>query len=619
MKIPPRGGGLFLGRDQNQPLLSILRCCSVPSVITSTGRLPVTNLPTCGKVVSGSTGMRRSDLPAQQLQATGPPREGFFVAIARLIDNLRGDSQIPLKRRLRSFRPAPPAHAWWTVESVIMNTKSSARMSASAESEAADGLLSRLGLYGLQHLDAPVLAALATQTPMLLIGPHGSAKSALLERLATALGLTHRHYNASLLSFDDLVGFPVPEGDGLKYLHTPATLWGAQSVFLDEISRCRPEVQNKLFSIIHERRVQGIVLEDLRYRWSAMNPPAGPDTLDEDDAYVGSVPLDPALADRFGFVLDLPAMEDLSPQARRQVIRSGLAAVAAVDGGFDLPALVEAGRYHAKACADRDAGWITHYTSALVAPLKQANLRISGRRAAMLAGNIAAVHGARKVLAKHGLGPQIEGLDALADSALCALRNGLPQRAQGKLVDAGEVASIHRQAVDTVTQAQADATLCRILDEAHPVRRVGMALEVLDHDHTRIPRGTMSLLVTDALAAQDTQARWVLSQELLPRIAALDCVDVPTLELLAKPFVAQVDFENRDNLRHQIPRSRVEPFNTLVSTLDALDGADPEAVALGNLGAALYASDEGAAAPTQLERQQHALREHLDSGARHAR
>ncbi len=125
------------------------------------------------------------------------------------------------------------------------------------------GLLASLGLHGLAHLDAPVLAALASETPMLLIGPHGSAKSALLERLATALRLEHRHYNASLISFDDLVGFPVPDGDGLRYLRTPATLWGAQSVFLDEISRCRPEVQNKLFSIVHEKRVQGIALDSL--------------------------------------------------------------------------------------------------------------------------------------------------------------------------------------------------------------------------------------------------------------------------------------------------------------------------------------------------------------------
>ncbi len=474
------------------------------------------------------------------------------------------------------------------------------------------GLLASLGLHGLAHLDAPVLAALASETPMLLIGPHGSAKSALLERLATALRLEHRHYNASLISFDDLVGFPVPDGDGLRYLRTPATLWGAQSVFLDEISRCRPEVQNKLFSIVHEKRVQGIALDSLRYRWAAMNPPCGhdsPDTADEQDVYAGSLPLDPALADRFGFLLPLPSLDDLSPEARRLVIRSGLGAVRIDTDALDVPALVAGCRHHAEIATSLHGDWITAYTAALVVPLRQAGLAISGRRAAMLAANIATIHGARQALGDDG---------AAADSALVALRHSLPQRAQGKSVDAGIVNSIHRQAVDAATQSQGDATLARILDEAHPVRRVGLALAALTQDSARVPRHTMSLLVADALASQDKQARWVLTQELLPALVELDCVDAPTLELLAGPFTAQVSFEERPNLRHEVPRSRVAPFNALVTAIASLDASDPEQVALGNLGAALYAQDEGAAEPAALRHQRSALRDQLDVKSLHA-
>ena len=125
-------------------------------------------------------------------------------------------------------------------------------------------LLCTLNLYGLDHLDPVLLAALADARPLLLIGAHGTAKSELLNRVATALGLEHRHYNASLISFDDLLGYPVPEGEGLRYLRTPGDLWDAESVFFDEISRCRPESQNKLFSVVHERRVQGLQLERLR-------------------------------------------------------------------------------------------------------------------------------------------------------------------------------------------------------------------------------------------------------------------------------------------------------------------------------------------------------------------
>ena len=54
-------------------------------------------------------------------------------------------------------------------------------------------------------------------------------------------------------------------------------------------------MQNRVFPIIHERKVQGLPLKRLRYRWAAMNPPANRDTLD-DDPYVGSARLDDALA-----------------------------------------------------------------------------------------------------------------------------------------------------------------------------------------------------------------------------------------------------------------------------------------------------------------------------------
>ena len=489
--------------------------------------------------------------------------------------------------------------------------------SVSASSRAT-GLLFSLGLHGLSHLDAPVLAVLASETPMLLIGPHGSAKSALLERLAAALRLEHRHYNASLISFDDLVGFPVPDGDGLRYLRTPATLWGAQSVFLDEISRCRPEVQNKLFSIVHEKRVQGIALEELRYRWAAMNPPAAPDAPDELDVYVGSLPLDPALADRFGFVLHLPALDDLSPEARRCVIRSGLGPAHPETAAIDVAALVVRCGHGTALCASLHGDWITAYASALVVPLRQAGLAISGRRAAMLAANIAAVHGARRTLGEDNSGGESGETFTLADSALVALRHSLPHRAQGKPVDAGVVASIHRQAVDAASQAQGDAALARILDEAHPVRRVGLALAALKTSPGRVPRHTMSLLVADALASQDKQARWILTQELLPTVVELDCVDAPTLELLAEPFTSQVSFEERPNLRHEVPRSRVAPFNALVAAMGALDAGDPAQVALGNLGAALYAHDEGASEPASLTRQQSALRAQLDVADDHA-
>ena len=134
--------------------------------------------------------------------------------------------------------------------------------------------LSSLGAYGFEAQEPIILAALVTGDPLLLIGRSGTGKTFLLNSISEALGLAHRHYNASLLSFDDLVGFPYPDEGrtSVRFLETPATIWGAESVLIDEISRCKPEHQNRLFSLVHERRIQGLRLPQLRYRWAAMNP-----------------------------------------------------------------------------------------------------------------------------------------------------------------------------------------------------------------------------------------------------------------------------------------------------------------------------------------------------------
>ena len=123
--------------------------------------------------------------------------------------------------------------------------------------EKREPFLRPLGAYGFDEQETVLLAALVSEDPLLLIGRSGTGKTFLLNTLSEALGLEHRHYNASLLSFDDLVGFPYPDDarEKVNFLETPATIWGAESVLVDEISRCKPEHQNRLFSLIHERRV----------------------------------------------------------------------------------------------------------------------------------------------------------------------------------------------------------------------------------------------------------------------------------------------------------------------------------------------------------------------------
>jgi MoxR-like ATPase len=249
--------------------------------------------------------------------------------------------------------------------------------------------LPELGVYGFDRYEPVILAALVTEDPLLLIGRSGTGKTFLLNSLSEALGLAHRHYNASLISFDDLVGFPYPDEDngGVRFLETPATVWGAESVLIDEISRCKPEHQNRLFSLVHERRVQGMPLERLRYRWAAMNP-ADTDQS-EAESYTGSEPLDPALADRFALFVPAVDWADLGEAERLAVASPAGEGRVAGDGGR-LRGRIEGWR---RAFLDRVQDCprdILDYTTTAVTALNGTGVRVSPRRARLLARSLLA-------------------------------------------------------------------------------------------------------------------------------------------------------------------------------------------------------------------------------------
>jgi MoxR-like ATPase len=295
-----------------------------------------------------------------------------------------------------------------------------------------ESYLCGIGVYGFEPVELVILASLVTEDPLLLIGPCGTGKTYLLNSLSEALGLEHRHYNASLVAFDDLVGFPYPD-DGrtaIRYLQTPATVWGAQSVLIDEINRCRPEHQNRLFSLVHERRIQGLLLESLRYRWAAMNPATlgqGPG-----ESYAGAEPLDVALADRFAFVVEVADWADLSDEDRERITDPRGDGVISDDGGALRRALEGWKERYAQLLAGPPRP-VTGYAHRVVTLLNQAGIRVSPRRARQLARNLLGVSAVRGA--------------ALTDrDALLALHWSLPHRAWGEAPADEAVRGAHRAA-----------------------------------------------------------------------------------------------------------------------------------------------------------------------------
>ncbi len=452
-----------------------------------------------------------------------------------------------------------------------------------------------LNLYGLDHLEAVLLAALASEAPLLLIGAHGTAKSALLNRVAGALGLEHRHYNASLISFDDLLGFPVPNAarDGIQYLDTPESIWSAQSVFLDEISRCRPEVQNKLFSLVHERRIQGRALSALRFRWAAMNPPPcdigvedGAQSGDplSHDVYEGSLPLDAALADRFPFVVAVPGVEDLSRKDRLALIASGAQEAA---GGEHVGRLVDAARTALGHVDHASRDWVCNYVEALLDLLRDAGLAVSGRRAGYLFSNALAITAANAAL---------ERAVPLEDDAFLALKWGLPQRARGTVVDEAKLHAIHRAAV-TAAGAPTKSVW-------HALRAIRDPLERLAHavGGASPPMGLLELssFVSDAWAGFTLPQRYVLSRHLLYRLSTDRRVTVPCYEAVAEPVYAVQGFVEQATHKKEVARQRVAGHQKVITVARELARQGEDGVQLGNTLLALAFTTEEVFEPAVL-------------------
>jgi len=296
--------------------------------------------------------------------------------------------------------------------------------------------LPALNVFGFDKVEPAILAALVTEDPLLLIGRSGTGKTFLLNSLSEALGLEHRHYNASLISFDDLVGFPFPdsENDGVKFLQTPATVWGAESVLIDEISRCKPEHQNRLFSLVHERRIQGISIPKLRFRWAAMNPSSADQGGSED--YSGSEPLDPALADRFSLFVRAVDWEDLSDEVRRKIADPGGEGIRSKDGG-KLQCQLTIWRAEFLRQLQACPRFILDYATTAINALLGAGIRISPRRSRLITRSLVAIS-------------VIEGQSTQALFKLI-LACSLPHVAWGEAVKSQTVAAAHRAAWDTAS------------------------------------------------------------------------------------------------------------------------------------------------------------------------
>ena len=345
-----------------------------------------------------------------------------------------------------------------------------------------------LGLFGWSHLEPVILAALASESSMLLIGKHGSAKSFILERLAEALKMEFRCYNASLINYDDLVGIPVPinNNTSLSYISNPNSIWDAEVVFIDELNRTKPELQNKLFPIIYDKRVQGTNLTKLKYRWAAMNPPSKDDDDEDDLTYIGAMPLDPALADRFPFIIDVPTWDDLNDADKKNMLFDNH--LGKHDFPVDIYELIQKTKEHYKSILETNEESISKYVVTLMELLKNSFGYFSARRATMLEDSLIYLFAAFKTLNEYN-----KEETSFHDVAYLHIQNTIPNSAN-TAIDKALLMNICQQALKL---SELDESIEKdILLIADPVER----LKVLIKNKKVVDIGVVNDAITVSLS-----------------------------------------------------------------------------------------------------------------------
>jgi MoxR-like ATPase len=150
----------------------------------------------------------------------------------------------------------------------------------------ADALVAATRASRTEPADSSQVAALglavAANLPVLLWGEPGIGKSAVLEQLATGLGVPLETVIASVHEPSDFSGLPVVGDDPARQgVPMAPPDWavrvareGRGLLFFDELSSAPPAVQAALLRVVLERRVGGLRLPEPVRVVAAANPPA---------------------------------------------------------------------------------------------------------------------------------------------------------------------------------------------------------------------------------------------------------------------------------------------------------------------------------------------------------
>lgn len=143
---------------------------------------------------------------------------------------------------------------------------------------------------------------------VLLIGKHGTGKTALVKKTFESRGIKWKYFSGSTMDpWVDIIGVPKEKitEDGISYLELIKPIEFAkdevEAIFIDELNRTHKKVRNAVMELIQFRSINGRKFHNLKYVWAAINP------FDEESNDYDVDRLDPAMMDRFNVIIQLPS------------------------------------------------------------------------------------------------------------------------------------------------------------------------------------------------------------------------------------------------------------------------------------------------------------------------